>query len=512
MEHRTGPTEPTGEVAGDAAVWEQPLPWLPEPDPDTVPEPEAEAADADAEAVTGSAAGDPEPDADTEPAPEASAATGAPDEPAHATPSAAPAPVNDPGGATGSVHARAEDPAPVNTLAPEPSPAVTSAEPRRGPHPGPASDPSPAPEPEQASSSVPEPGAGSDGRTGDTLAPGAAAAPDANSADSEPGSDPNSDSNSTPGPGFTSSLGDGRPGRLSRLLATRATTSAPARGGADTDAAQPERSARLIGTVAAVSVLAALGLGTVAFMAVPGGDDSEPSAAHVEDAAVPTVGPDGSVLPSRSASPFPSARGHRSGDEPGKKPHVGKGGAKKGSSSSPDSQGPDPEHAPAGHDGTAVEAASPHKAGTKPATTQQSDSKPAANSGTKPATGDMIVGYASSRCVGVSTHKGSDGSPLTLQGCGGDAWQKWVFASDGSVRSMGLCMDIATASASNGAGIQLAHCNGGWAQKFNLNGSHDLVNTTIGKCVDAKDSGTSAGTRLQLWDCGGTSNQKWHLG
>lgn len=510
MEHRTGPTEPTGEMAGDAAVWEQPLPWLPEPDPDTVPEPEAEAAHAEAEAVTGSAAGDPEPNADTEPAPEGSAATRAPDERAQATPSAAPAPANDPGGATGSVHARAEDPVPVSTLAPEPSPVVTSAEPRRGPHPGPASDSSPAPEPEQASSSVPEPGAGSDGRTGGTLAPGAAAASDTNSADSGPGSDPNS--GSTPGPGFSTSLGDGRPGRLSRLLVTRATTSAPARGGADTDAAQPERSARLIGTVAAVSVLAALGLGTVAFMAVPGGDDSEPSAAHVEDAAVPTVGPDGSVLPSRSASPFPSARGHRSGDEPGKKPHVGKGGAKKGSSSSPDGQGPDPEHAPAAHDGTAVEAASPHKAGTKPATTQQSDSKPAANSGTKPATGDMIVGYASSRCVGVSAHKGSDGSPLTLQGCGGDAWQKWVFASDGSVRSMGLCMDIATASASNGAGIQLAHCNGGWAQKFNLNGSHDLVNTTIGKCVDAKDSGTSAGTRLQLWDCGGTSNQKWHLG
>ncbi|MFD7794973.1 ricin-type beta-trefoil lectin domain protein [Streptomyces sp. NPDC059759] len=400
----------------------------------------------------------------------------------------------------------------MSTLAPEPSPAVTSAEPRRTPHPGPASDSSPAPDPEQASSSVPEPGAGSDVGTGDTLVPGAAAASDTNSAESGPGSDPNPGSNSTPGPGSTSSLGESRPGRLSRLPTTRATTSAPARGGADTDAAQPERSARLIGTVAAVSVLAALGLGTVAFMAVPGGDDTEPSAAHVEDAAVPTVGPDGSVLPSRSASPFPSARGHRSGDEPGKKPHVGKGGAKKGSSTSPDGQGPHPEHAPAAHDGKAVEAASPHKAGTKPATTQQSDSKPAADSGTKPAAGDLIVGYASSRCVGVSAHKGSDGSPLALQGCGGDAWQKWVFASDGSVRSMGLCMDIATASASNGAGIQLAHCNGGWAQKFNLNGSHDLVNTTIGKCVDAKDSGTSAGTRLQLWDCGGTSNQKWHLG
>lgn len=482
MEHRTGPAEPTGETAGDAAVWEQPLPWLRESGPEPAT---SEAGAAPETTLVPDPDLDPgaEPEADTEPAPEASEATPAPAEPAPVNTSADPEPANPSDGESESANAHAVDPVPVNT---------------------------PTREPRTASSSAPESATGSGARAEDRPASGTATASAPGSTPSAPGTGSGPDSTSAPGSNSPSPLSDARPGRLSRLVTTRPITPARAPGGAEPDAAQPERSARLIGAVAAVSVLAALGLGTVAYMAVPGGDDSEPSAAHVEDAAVPTVGPDGSVLPSRSASP--SARGHRTGDGQGKKPHVGKGGAKNGSSPSADGGGPAPEPAPAAHGGKAVEAASTHKAATKPAKTHPSDSKPAADSASKPAPGDLIVGYASSRCVSVSAHKGSDGSPLTLQGCGGDAWQKWVFASDGSVRSMGLCMDIATASTSDGAGIQLARCNGGWAQKFDLNGSHDLVNTKIGKCVDAKDSGTAAGTRLQLWDCGGTSNQKWHLG
>ncbi|WP_189884383.1 ricin-type beta-trefoil lectin domain protein [Streptomyces xantholiticus] len=60
-------------------------------------------------------------------------------------------------------------------------------------------------------------------------------------------------------------------------------------------------------------------------------------------------------------------------------------------------------------------------------------------------------------------------------------------------------------STANGAMIQPARCNGGWAQGFALNSTHNLVNTQIGKCVDVTDSATGNGARLQLWDCAGTS-------
>nr|WP_239149541.1 RICIN domain-containing protein [Streptomyces sp. SID12501] len=123
----------------------------------------------------------------------------------------------------------------------------------------------------------------------------------------------------------------------------------------------------------------------------------------------------------------------------------------------------------------------------------------------------MIAGYPSSRCIEISSHSGTDGSPLRLWDCGSSSWQKWVFKSDGSVRSMGLCMDAANAGTANGTRVQLAFCNGGSAQQFNLNNSHDLVSIRAGKCVDAVDKGTGNGTRLQLWDCEGSSNQKWYL-
>ncbi|SEG92009.1 Ricin-type beta-trefoil lectin domain-containing protein [Actinacidiphila yanglinensis] len=126
--------------------------------------------------------------------------------------------------------------------------------------------------------------------------------------------------------------------------------------------------------------------------------------------------------------------------------------------------------------------------------------------------GVTVVGHASGRCVSATGHqnsKATDGTPLEIHDCDGGSWQKVDFRSDGTARMYGLCMDIAGADKSDGTTIQLAKCNGGWAQKFIVNTSYDLVNTSIGKCVDVVDSNTGNGTRLQLWDCAGTPNQKW---
>ncbi|WP_405884593.1 ricin-type beta-trefoil lectin domain protein [Streptomyces sp. NBC_01136] len=242
--------------------------------------------------------------------------------------------------------------------------------------------------------------------------------------------------------------------------------------------------------------LLALGLGTAAFIALPGHDDSGPHAAAVGNGAIPQLAASGSAGPAGSPSASASGSGRPAHHTKGAKPDTAKGPHAEGSSS---------PVADAAHPDKASLTEATHATGTGSTATTKPTSKPATGAG------DAIVGYGSSKCVEVSAHAGVDGSPLRLWGCDGDAWQKWVFKSDGSVRAMGLCLDIANASQSDGAVIQLATCNGGWAQRFNLNSSHDLVNTVIGKCVDAKDSGTANGTRLQLWDCGGTSNQKWYL-
>ena len=290
------------------------------------------------------------------------------------------------------------------------------------------------------------------------------------------------------------------PGGLFRPTPARPET-LDARHGQGTGDVEPERGARVAGATVAVCAVLVLGLGGVALTVLPGDDDSRPQAANVGGGSVRQLADGASVEPATS----PTA--HTSGRPPhgakGTKTHPAKG-ADTGAKGSEAAAG----------DGThkADDPSAPHHSDTGTATsgTTKSASKP--NTATTIVAGDEIVGYESSKCIEVSAHAGVDGSPLRLAGCGSQAWQKWVFKSDGSVRSMGMCLDIANASQSNGAAIQLATCNGGWAQRFRLNDAHDLVNTKIGKCVDAKDSGTATGTRLQLWDCAGTSNQKWHLG
>ncbi|WP_406442035.1 ricin-type beta-trefoil lectin domain protein [Streptomyces sp. NBC_01613] len=130
------------------------------------------------------------------------------------------------------------------------------------------------------------------------------------------------------------------------------------------------------------------------------------------------------------------------------------------------------------------------------------------------AVGQLIIGQASNRCVDVTDEqngKAKDGTPLQLWDCAGSANQKWDFRGDGTVRSLGMCMDVAWGSKDDGAAIQLARCSGNPAQQFVLSQAGDLVNPQADKCVDAKGNGTGNGTKLQLWTCSGTPNQKWRV-
>ncbi|MEU6481554.1 ricin-type beta-trefoil lectin domain protein [Streptomyces sp. NPDC047017] len=128
--------------------------------------------------------------------------------------------------------------------------------------------------------------------------------------------------------------------------------------------------------------------------------------------------------------------------------------------------------------------------------------------------GQIIIGQQSNRCVdvpGAQNGQGKDGTKLQLWDCAGSANQRWDFRGDGTVRSVGMCMDVAWGSRDDGAAIQLARCSGNPAQQFVLSTQGDLVNPQANKCVDAVDNGTGNATRLQLWTCAGTPNQKWRV-
>ncbi|NEA52120.1 RICIN domain-containing protein, partial [Streptomyces sp. SID10815] len=130
------------------------------------------------------------------------------------------------------------------------------------------------------------------------------------------------------------------------------------------------------------------------------------------------------------------------------------------------------------------------------------------------AAGQLIIGQGSDRCVDVTGGQdgvGRDGTRLQIRDCKRTPNQKWQFLGDGTVRSLGMCMDVAWGSKDDGAAIQLARCSGNPAQTFVLSTQGDLVNPQANKCVDAVDNGTGNGTKLQLWTCAGTPNQKWRV-
>ncbi|SCG46456.1 ricin-type beta-trefoil lectin domain protein [Micromonospora rifamycinica] len=162
--------------------------------------------------------------------------------------------------------------------------------------------------------------------------------------------------------------------------------------------------------------------------------------------------------------------------------------------------------------GTAAGVGSPHPSAagpTRPAPAAAPSTPAAARPSTTPppaaATGYRIRGYGGT-CVHAPA--AVDGQQLVISGCSSSVRQKWTLGGE-TVRMGSLCMDLADASSADGTRIQLATCNGGWAQRFWINGSGDLVNSAIGKCVDIRDWSTASGTGLQLWTCTGEANQKW---
>jgi hypothetical protein len=119
----------------------------------------------------------------------------------------------------------------------------------------------------------------------------------------------------------------------------------------------------------------------------------------------------------------------------------------------------------------------------------------------------LIVSYASNRCIDVTDGNSSSGTPVQIWDCNSSApQQRWAFVN-GTMRSLGMCMTAA--GSSDGAPIKMARCNGSASQRFTLNSAHDIAYGSV-ECLDVKDQNTDNGARLQLWSCAGSANQKWY--
>ena len=133
------------------------------------------------------------------------------------------------------------------------------------------------------------------------------------------------------------------------------------------------------------------------------------------------------------------------------------------------------------------------------------------SSGGGGATGTIVSGVNSAKCVDNNNGSGANGNKVQMWDCDGFApAQNWTVNTNGTLTIDGGCMDITGANFSNGTLVELWTCNGGSNQQWQaINGQ--LVNPASGKCLDDPNSITTNGTQLQIWSCSGAANQQWRV-
>ena len=102
----------------------------------------------------------------------------------------------------------------------------------------------------------------------------------------------------------------------------------------------------------------------------------------------------------------------------------------------------------------------------------------------------------------------ADGTPVQLFACNGTAGQQWTAPGDGTLTTLGKCLDVTGGGTGNGALVQSFSCNATGAQQWQARADGSLLNPHSGRCLDDTRFGGS-GTQLELWDCNGGANQQW---
>ncbi|MEU9380572.1 arabinofuranosidase catalytic domain-containing protein [Streptomyces sp. NPDC048279] len=117
------------------------------------------------------------------------------------------------------------------------------------------------------------------------------------------------------------------------------------------------------------------------------------------------------------------------------------------------------------------------------------------------------------KCVDVAADDtGANGAAVQLWDCQTYAEdQHWTHNPDGSLSTLGRCLDIENNGTANGARLELWDCNGVGGQKWVQQADGSLLNPQSGRCLDSPSGATANGTRLQIWDCNGSGAQKFSL-
>ncbi|MEU6273186.1 arabinofuranosidase catalytic domain-containing protein [Streptomyces populi] len=121
------------------------------------------------------------------------------------------------------------------------------------------------------------------------------------------------------------------------------------------------------------------------------------------------------------------------------------------------------------------------------------------------------IGGPGGQCVDVAADDtGVNGAAVQLWNCQSYAEdQHWTHNANGSLGTIGRCLDIVGNGTANGTNVELWDCNGVGGQKWVQRADGSLLNPQSGRCLDSPDGATANGTRLRIWDCNGSAAQKF---
>jgi len=135
------------------------------------------------------------------------------------------------------------------------------------------------------------------------------------------------------------------------------------------------------------------------------------------------------------------------------------------------------------------------------------------NSGGSPQASGGTITLPGGQCVDVDgDDTGGDLTHVQLWSCQSYAIdQHWTHNSDGSLETLGRCLDIDGDGTAVGTKVELWDCNGVGGQKWIQQSNGSLLNPQSGLCLDDPGANTANGTQLQIYTCNGTVAQQFTL-
>ncbi|MFJ1758552.1 non-reducing end alpha-L-arabinofuranosidase family hydrolase, partial [Kitasatospora sp. NPDC088134] len=127
------------------------------------------------------------------------------------------------------------------------------------------------------------------------------------------------------------------------------------------------------------------------------------------------------------------------------------------------------------------------------------------------ATTGALKSTSSGRCLDVAGASQSDGAQLQIYDCWNGTNQQWTLTSANQLTVYGnKCLDVPNHATAPGTRVQIWTCGSGAAnQQWKVNADGTITGVESGLCLDVTGNATANGTAVELWTCNGRPNQQW---